>query len=85
MGRPKRIYELSAENHIKGLKILDRMNEMLPMGRIKNTLEYSEEHPYWRGDKEARDRALGIIEAQLRLLEQIMPKRMPRVRKEKAA
>ena len=84
MGLAKRKYELAAENHISGLRILDKMNEMLPIGRVKDTLEYSEEHPYWHGDKEARDRALAIIEAQLRFLEQIMPKRMPRERKEAA-
>ncbi len=36
MGRPKRIYELSGENHVKGLKMLDRMNDF---ERIEGLLE----------------------------------------------
>ena len=69
------------EEYVKALKW---MKEPEDIERHKNDKELAVEHPYWRGDKEARDRALAIREGQLRLLEQIMPKRMPRVREAKA-
>jgi hypothetical protein len=63
------------ERWVRYLKCLERLNQMDSIERHKNDKELAVEHPYWRGDKEARDRALAIFEAQLRLLERIWPER----------
>jgi hypothetical protein len=50
----------------------ERMNDMAPIERVKDTLEYCEEHPYWR-DKEERERVLRVLDHQLELLQALYP------------
>jgi hypothetical protein len=38
-----------------------------------NDMALSVEHPYWRGDKEERERVLSILDRQLELLRVIYP------------
>jgi hypothetical protein len=66
--------EFRAGDYVNGLKMLDRMNEMLPMSRIKDTMEYSEEHSYGR-DKAEQELARRVLDAQLGLLEIIWPEK----------
>ena len=63
--------EFTATEYVKGLKMLDQMNEMAGIERVKDTLEYCEEHPYWR--LEHTDKYLALVEANIALLREIWP------------
>lgn len=85
MGRPKRIYELAAENHVKGLKMLDRMNDFEQIEKYKDSKELCAPRPGEPSEVE-RLEELEIIGRLVGLLERVVVQRFPRVceAKEKA-
>jgi hypothetical protein len=74
-------WKARSEHFVRHLKACEGLNQMDSIERHKNDKELSVEHPYWHGDMEMRERGLGIIEAQLRLLERIWPERFREGRK----
>lgn len=80
MGRPKRIYELAAENHVRGLKMLDRLNDFERIEKYKDSKELCSPRPGEPSEVERREE-LEIIGRLVGLLERVVPQRFPRVRK----
>jgi hypothetical protein len=56
------------------LKALERLNQLEPMWKIQNSMEYAEEHPYWR-DRAEQELAKRALDAQIRLLAIIWPEK----------
>jgi len=82
MGRPKRIYELAAGNHIKGLKMLDKMNDFERIEKYRDSKELCAPRPGEPSEVERKEE-LELIGRVVGLLERVVRQRMPRVREKK--
>jgi len=67
----------TAADHIFGLKYYEQLNEMARIEHFRDSIEVSENHPYFLTTPEERQHALRIVDAQLELLKAIFP-RMPK-------
>ena len=65
----------TAAQHVQGLKLLERLNDMARIEHYSDSIKLSVNHPYFRTTPEERQRVLAIVDAQLELLRAIWPKR----------
>ena len=82
MGRPKRVYELGAVNHVTGLKMLDKLNRLERIEDFEDSKELWSPRPGELSEVERREE-LEAIRRVIGLLERVVPQRFPRVREEK--